>query len=114
MFDFKKPTGCNYMVIEVLGMPMGKNFSVIEVPEDYKLEIGRNEAEICIPDVSVSKKHGYLRFDPSIRELILMEQGSKHGTSILLQRPVKLNLDHTLFFVSGMSLLKLRVKDDWW
>ena len=73
VFDFKKPTGCNYMVIEVLGMPMGKNFSVIEVPEDYKLEIGRNEAEICIPDVSVSKKHGYLRFDPSIRELILIE-----------------------------------------
>ena len=36
-------------------MPIGKNFSVIKIPDDYLLEIGRSNAEICIPDVSVSK-----------------------------------------------------------
>ena len=114
VFDFARPTGCNYMVIEVLGMPLGKNFSVIEVLEDYKLEIGRNETEINIPDVSVSKKHGFIRFDPNIRELILLDQGSKHGSSVLIQRPVKLNLDQTNFFICGLSLLKITVRDDWW
>ena len=37
-------------------MPAGKNFSVITIPDDYILEIGRSSAEMNIPDVSVSKK----------------------------------------------------------
>ena len=56
IFDFEKPTKCQYLVFEVLGMPSGKNFSVIKIPDEYTLEVGRSNAEICIPDVSVSKK----------------------------------------------------------
>jgi hypothetical protein len=37
-------------------MPVGKNFSVVRIPDDYQIEIGRSHAEMCIPDVSVSKK----------------------------------------------------------
>ena len=37
-------------------MPAGKNFSVIKIPDDYILEVGRSGAELNIPDVSVSKK----------------------------------------------------------
>jgi len=57
IFDFERPTDMNYMVFEVLGMPSGKNFSVIEIPDNYIMEVGRSNSEICIPDVSVSKKH---------------------------------------------------------
>ena len=56
IFDFEKPKTSNYIVIEVLGMPNGKNFSVIKIPDNYKLNVGRSGAEICIPDISVSKK----------------------------------------------------------
>jgi len=37
-------------------MPVGKNFSVIKLTDNYELEIGRSNAELNIPDVSVSKK----------------------------------------------------------
>jgi hypothetical protein len=56
IFDFNKPKNQNYLIIEVLGMPAGKNFSVIKIPDDYILEVGRSSAELNIPDVSVSKK----------------------------------------------------------
>ena len=35
IFDFKKPKTQNYIIIEVLGMPAGKNFSVIKLPDNY-------------------------------------------------------------------------------
>jgi hypothetical protein len=56
IFDFIKPKNKNYIIIEVLGMPVGKNFSVISIPDNYSLEIGRANAELNIPDVSVCKK----------------------------------------------------------
>jgi hypothetical protein len=56
IFDFTAPRKSQYLIFEVLGMPVGKNFSVIKIPDDYLLEIGRRNTEICIPDVSVSKK----------------------------------------------------------
>ena len=71
IFDFVKPKKSNYIVIEVLGMPAGKNFSVIKIPDNYQLEIGRSQAEMNIPDVSVSKKQATLKFDLTVGELIL-------------------------------------------
>jgi hypothetical protein len=37
-------------------MPAGKNFSVLKIPDDYIIEVGRSSAELNVPDVSVSKK----------------------------------------------------------
>ena len=56
IFDFNNPKKSNYIVFEVLGMPVGKNFSVVKIPDDYLLEIGRSNSEMSVPDVSVSKK----------------------------------------------------------
>ena len=56
IFNFDKPPNTNYIIIEVLGMPAGKNFSVIKIPDDYIIEIGRSSSEMNVPDVSVSKK----------------------------------------------------------
>ena len=68
------------MVFEVLGMPNGKNFSVVKIPDDYMLEIGRCEAEIQIPDISVSKKQACLKYDLKIGELVLQDSFSRFGT----------------------------------
>ena len=71
IFDFNKPKKCNYNIIEVLGMPAGKNFSVIKIPDNYQIEIGRSQAEMNVPDVSVSKKQATLKYDISVGELVL-------------------------------------------
>jgi hypothetical protein len=52
-------------------MPAGKNFSVVRLPENYQLEIGRSSAEMNIPDVSISKKQSTLKYDSTVGELIL-------------------------------------------
>lgn len=65
-------------------MPVGKNFSVIKIPDNYLLEIGRSSTEINIPDVSVSKKQATLKYDLSINELVLTDINSKYGTHILV------------------------------
>ena len=63
---------------------MGKNFSVIKIPDNYQIEIGRNNTELNVPDVSISKKQGSIRFDMAINEFILEDKGSKYGTHILI------------------------------
>lgn len=80
VFDFEKPSNQDYIVIEVMGMPAGKNFSVIRVPANYILDIGRSGAEVTIPDGSVCKKQATLKYDLSINELVLTDLGSLHGT----------------------------------
>jgi pSer/pThr/pTyr-binding forkhead associated (FHA) protein len=65
-------------------MPAGKNFSVIKIPEDYVIEVGRSGSELNIPDVSVSKKQATLRFDVSIGELVIEDLESKFGTHIMI------------------------------
>jgi hypothetical protein len=84
IFDFKKPKNQNYIIMEVLGMPVGKNFSIIKIPDNYLLEVGRSNTELNIPDVSVSKKQATLKFDLSINELILTDINSKYGTHMLV------------------------------
>lgn len=88
IFDFDRPQKSHYMVFEVLGMPSGKNFSVVKIPDDYTLEIGRSNAEICVPDVSVSKKQATLKLDLQLGELVLQDNKSKYGTHLMIQRPV--------------------------
>lgn len=65
-------------------MPSGKNFSVIKIPENYELEVGRSHTEISIPDVSVSKKQSVLKYDLALKELVLWDTGSKYGTHVLI------------------------------
>ena len=56
-----------YILMEVIGMPVGKNLKVIKVKEDFTLSIGRDEeCDIRINDSTVSYKHATIRFDFSI------------------------------------------------
>lgn len=110
IFEFKKPKNSNYIVIEVLGMPVGKNFSVVKIPDNYIIEVGRSNAELSIPDVSVSKKQATLKYDLSINELVLTDFNSKYGTHILVQRPIELQLNQPMFFMNGLSLIQIILK----
>ena len=112
IFDFEKPKNQNYIIIEVLGMPAGKNFSVIKIPDDYILEVGRSGAEMNIPDVSVSKRQATLRYDMSINELVIQDSESKYGTHIMIQRPIELKKDKPVYVVNGLSLIRCEIKKD--
>ena len=115
IFDFSKPKKMNYIVIEVLGMPAGKNFSVVKIPDNYQLEVGRSNTEMCIPDVSVSKKQALLKYDLSIGELVLSEidsKPSKYGTHILVQRPVELITNRPVYLINGLSLICITLKNN--
>ena len=65
-------------------MPVGKNFTIAQLPDDYSVEIGRNDSELNIPDISVNKIHGYLKYDTSIDEVIYTDNNSKYGSQQLI------------------------------
>ena len=53
LFEHHIPTNSNFIVIEILGMPIGKNISVVKIPFNYTLEIGKQDTELNIPDESI-------------------------------------------------------------
>ena len=62
--------------MDTLGMPVGKIIVVIRVPEDYEIEFGESNADINIADYTIAKKHGILKYDTSINELIYQDNYS--------------------------------------
>jgi hypothetical protein len=76
IYNFTRPQNENYIVYQILGMPNGKNFTVIKVPANYSLEIGKKQSEINIPDLSVSEEHGFIKYDDEMDELILSDNNS--------------------------------------
>jgi len=67
---------------------------------------------MCIPDVSVSKKQATLKFDMQVGELVLIDSNSKYGTHIMIQRPIPLRLNRSLYVVNGLSLIRIELKQD--
>ena len=64
LFEIDLPRSEPYMLMEVIGMPIGKNMKVIKVKEDFSISIGRSDdCDVRINDSSVSCKHSILRFD---------------------------------------------------
>ena len=47
-----------YLILEVLGMPEGKNLKIIGVPRDKVVVLGRSEkCDLIINDQSISQRH---------------------------------------------------------
>ena len=109
IFNFERPEDQNYIIIEVLGMPAGKNFSVVRIPDGYILEIGRSSSEMNIPDVSVSKKQATIRFDSLLGELVIQDLNSKYGTHIMIQRPIALRKKKPVYISNGLSIIRCEV-----
>ena len=65
------PANSNFIITEVLGMPIGKNISVVKIPFDYTIEIGKEDTELNIPDESICKRHSSIGFDLAIQELVI-------------------------------------------
>jgi len=51
IFQVKRPDQMQYLILEVLGMPQGKNLKVIGVPREKVVVIGRGEdSDLIIND----------------------------------------------------------------
>ena len=84
LYNFERPSDSDYIVIQVIGQPNGKNFAVIKIPVDYTVEVGNKNQEVSIPSSCLDSFHATLTYVSKFGELILNEQNSARGTSILI------------------------------
>ena len=109
-YDVEAPEQNNHIVFEVLGMPTGKNFSVVRIPDNYALSVGRSDSDICVPDISVSRRQSFIKYDVNLGELVLQDDFSRFGTHLLIQRPMKLYPYKPMLILSGLSMIRIEVR----
>ena len=96
-FKFKlngveKPAGCDYIILESLNQMKEncniKSIHVIQLGTD-ELTIGRgHESDVRINDISVSRNHAKLKYNPEDGTILLRDLKSKFGTLILIKKPL--------------------------
>lgn len=50
------------------------------MPENYTIEVGRSDTELNVPDMSVDKNHGFMKYDTEIGEVVYSDNDSKYGS----------------------------------
>ena len=93
LIDIQKPEG-DFIVLESLNqMKENCNIKSIHVIQltDKDISIGRgHESDVRINDISVSRIHAILRYDPLEGKLLIRDLKSKFGTLILIKKPLKI------------------------
>lgn len=85
LYDLKRPFSDPYLIMEVIGMPNGKNIKLVKVSNDFTITLGRaDDSDVRINDASISQRHASLRFDRSIQEFVLQDEYSKFGSLLLI------------------------------
>jgi hypothetical protein len=68
----------------MLGIKKEKNFTILNLPDNYTIEIGQSTQELNLNDESIDMSHGSICYDTSLDEIIVKDNNSKHGTQILI------------------------------
>ena len=64
IYDIERPETDPYLIMEVVGMPVGKNIKLIKIGKDFNISLGRGEdSDVRVNDSSISQKHASLRFE---------------------------------------------------
>ena len=92
LIDLEKPAGCDYIILESLNQMKEncniKSIHVIQLGTD-ELTIGRgHESDVRINDISVSRNHAKLKYNPEDGTILLRDLKSKFGTLILIKKPL--------------------------
>jgi len=94
IFQYQKPDKEQFMVIELLGMPVGKTLHVIRLNETNALKLGRgHDADVRVADISVSRHHANLKYDKDTNSIIMQDHQSKFGTLKLIKKPKQIKYD---------------------
>ena len=111
IYDIERPETDPYLIMEVVGMPVGKNIKLIKIGKDFNISLGRGEdSDVRVNDSSISQKHASLRFEQSIQEFVLQDEDSKFGSLLLIQEPVKLSPERETTIQIGCTLLNLKLE----
>ena len=94
LIDLQKPVDCDYIILESLNQMKEncniKSIHVIQLTGD-ELTIGRgHESDVRINDISVSRSHAKLKYNPTEGTLLLRDLKCKFGTLILIKKPLKI------------------------
>jgi hypothetical protein len=94
LIDLEKPSGCDYIILESLNQMKEncniKSIHVIQLGTD-ELTIGRgHESDVRINDISVSRNHAKLKYNPEDGTILLRDLKSKFGTLILIKNPLQI------------------------
>ena len=67
IFEIKRPEDDPYLLMEVVGMPSGKNMKLIRIRDEFTISLGRSEdCDVRINDSSISYKHAIIRYEYGI------------------------------------------------
>lgn len=107
IFEIKRPKDVPYLILEVLGMPEGKNIKVIGVHPGQVIVMGRGEGcELIINDQSISLRHAKIMYSTFTKQFLIQDYGSKFGTLKVIQKPVHIPRDQEITVQVGCTVLK--------
>ena len=86
MIDIIRPTNKNYIILESLNQLKDNNnlksIHVINLDEN-KITLGRgHESDVRVNDISVSRSHASIIYDPITRKICIRDLKSKFGTLV--------------------------------
>ena len=76
LYEFPRPIDQNYIVCQYLCFRQFKNFTILILPDNYKVEIGNESAEFILKDISVKANHGSISYDTELNEIIIKDNKS--------------------------------------
>jgi len=99
LVDIEPPLTGNFMLLESLTFEKNSSRMVhLIMPNEEKLQfkLGRgHETDVRVSDISVSRCHAVIKYDPLDNHFYLEDFQSKFGTLVLAKGPVELEADHT-------------------
>ena len=112
LIDIEKPINTNYIILESSNQIKEnsniKSIHVISLIDDEDIIIGRgHECDVRIKDISVSRIHSKLKFNPKEKTLLLKDLKSKFGTLILIRSPFEIK--ETIQIQVGRTYIKASV-----
>jgi hypothetical protein len=86
-----------------------KSIHIIKLQENMEVLFGRsNECNIIIDDISVSRKHAWIKYEKG--RVYLKDNKSTFGTLLLLRRDIQI-IKRNLYLQAGRTFLEIILKD---
>lgn len=88
--------------------PSSRGLHIVSLADAKQLTMGRgHDSDVCIKDVSTSRCHATIRFDPESSSFILEDHNSKFGTLVAMKKPHVLEPGSAISVQVGRTVLSL-------
>ena len=113
LIDYKKPTDCDYMILESLPHIISDQYyKIIYIIKLKKyITIGRNSTnDIVLEDITSSNYHAILEFNKEEGKICIKDRNSTYGTLVLVRGPIEI-LDKKIFLQVGCMYTEASLED---